>query len=204
MNQDLPRELDGKFTLVIDAGTLEHIFNFPTAIRNCMRLLEVGGHLVVATPANNFMGHGFYQFSPELFYRVLAPENGFRVVRMYVCEVRRCGPWYELTDPAALKQRVELVNHVPTYLLVLAQKVSEEAPFAEPPQQSDYAQGRWQEGGGRNVRPRRKRRLRALVREVTPCWLTNLRAAISRSIKSPYTATYFKRADWRAPENSTR
>ena len=204
MNQDLPRELDGKFTLVIDAGTLEHIFDFPTAIRNCMRLLEVGGHLVIATPANNFMGHGFYQFSPELFYRVLSPENGFRVVRMYICEVRRCGPWYELTDPAELKRRVELVNSVPTYLLVLAEKVSEAALLRSPPQQSDYAQGSWQSSAGRPVKPRQKRRLRALVRKMTPCWLTNLKAAISRGIRSPYRATYFKRTDWRAPEDSAR
>jgi hypothetical protein len=29
------------------------------------------------TPANNQMGHGFYQFSPELFFRVFSQENGY-------------------------------------------------------------------------------------------------------------------------------
>ena len=64
LNEELPRALIGQFTLVIDCGTLEHVFNFPVAIRNCMRLLQVGGHLLLATPTNNFMGHGFYQFQP--------------------------------------------------------------------------------------------------------------------------------------------
>jgi hypothetical protein len=31
-------------------------------------------------------GHGFYQFSPELFYSVLAPHNGFRIIKMAIVE----------------------------------------------------------------------------------------------------------------------
>ena len=78
MNLPVGDELKQKFSVVIDGGTLEHVFNFPTAIRNCMEMLKVGGHFFAHTMANNFMGHGFYQFSPELFYRVFSPENGFR------------------------------------------------------------------------------------------------------------------------------
>jgi 2-polyprenyl-3-methyl-5-hydroxy-6-metoxy-1,4-benzoquinol methylase len=53
---------------VFDGGTLEHIFDYPTAIKNCMKMVKPGGHLLLTTPANNWFGHGFYQFSPELFY----------------------------------------------------------------------------------------------------------------------------------------
>ena len=53
------------------------IFNFPVAIRNLMRMAKVGGQVFLTTPANNFCGHGFYQFSPELAYRIFALENGF-------------------------------------------------------------------------------------------------------------------------------
>ena len=78
MNLPIGDDLKRRFSVVIDGGTLEHVFNFPVAIKNCMQMVDVGGHFFVHTMANNFMGHGFYQFSPELFYRVFSPENGFR------------------------------------------------------------------------------------------------------------------------------
>ena len=62
---------------MIESGSLEHIFNFPVAITNLAGMLKVGGTLFVTTPANNLMGHGFYQFSPELMFRVFSDENGF-------------------------------------------------------------------------------------------------------------------------------
>ena len=65
--------------MVVDGGTLEHVFDYPTALRNAMRMVRVGGHLILNAPVNNFPGHGFYQISPELFFRVLSPQFGFRV-----------------------------------------------------------------------------------------------------------------------------
>ncbi|MGH8534117.1 MAG: hypothetical protein ACREV1_15720, partial [Gammaproteobacteria bacterium] len=53
-----------QYTLMLDSGGLEHIFNFPAAIRNCMEIVAPYGHLLSIVPANNFLGHGFYQFSP--------------------------------------------------------------------------------------------------------------------------------------------
>jgi len=71
-NLPIDPQFKGRFTAVIDAGTLEHIFNFPVAIRNCMEMLTVGGHFLGITPANNACGHGFYQFSPDLYFRVFS------------------------------------------------------------------------------------------------------------------------------------
>jgi hypothetical protein len=68
LNLPLPTELKGRYSAVIDGGTLEHVFNFPVAISNAMGALSVGGHYIGITPANNNMGHGFYQFSPELYF----------------------------------------------------------------------------------------------------------------------------------------
>jgi SAM-dependent methyltransferase len=202
MNVELPVALEKKFTLVVDCGTLEHIFDFPTAIRNCMKLLEVGGHLLTVTPANNFMGHGFYQFSPELFYRVLSPANGFQVKRMFVSEVRRCSAWYELPDPAALSQRVELTNNMPTYLLMIAKKVSDVVPFGSAPQQSDYEAGSWQSSESRN--PYQGRSMSALARRITPQWLKALRHLIAMKLKPSFSASYFKRVDRRLVKSDLR
>src|SRR4051812_42760851 len=67
MNRPIDPSQHGTFDAVIDGGSLEHIFNFPGALANCMNLLKVGGSLFIFTPVNNHLGHGFYQFSPELF-----------------------------------------------------------------------------------------------------------------------------------------
>ena len=67
MNAPINASLKDRFSAIIDGGCLEHVFNFPQAIRNCMEMLSVGGHFIGITPANNFCGHGFYQFSPELY-----------------------------------------------------------------------------------------------------------------------------------------
>jgi hypothetical protein len=103
-----------------------------------MEMLSVGGHFIEVTTANNFMGHGFYQFSPELYYRVLSPQNGFEVREMLVCETNRDAPWYRVVDPVKVGRRVELVNARPTYIMVLARKVKEASPLSLVPQQSDY------------------------------------------------------------------
>ena len=147
LNQPIDEDLQEKFTFVLDGGTLEHIFNFPTALANAMKMVEVGGHLMIITGGNNFLGHGFYQFSPELFYRTFSDENGFTVNRMIAAEVG--GNWYEVADPKIIKGRVELINNMPTYLMVLAEKTVGVTPFLNTPQQSDYVE-KWH--GENNVR----------------------------------------------------
>ncbi len=137
-NLPVGENFKSRFTAVIDSGTLEHIFNFPVAIKNCMEMVQVGGHFLSITPTNNFMGHGFYQFSPELFFRVFNQSNGFALIRMFVFVDHRRAGWFRVTDPKLIGQRVELTNARPTYLAVLARKVESVGILSTPVQQSDY------------------------------------------------------------------
>lgn len=145
LNKPLPKVLVGLFSVVIDGGTLEHVFDFRQAAINVGKLLRVGGHLVSITCANNFLGHGFYQFSPELFYRVFAPENGFEVESMILTEAHKDGDWYEVVDGAKVGARVILVNGSSTYMMMRARKIADVPMFRKTPQQSDYESLRWQE-----------------------------------------------------------
>lgn len=138
LNYPLPERFNGRFTAVLDGGSLEHIFNFPVAIRCCMEMLAVGGHFLGIVPANNFLGHGFYQFSPELFFRVFSPANGFEVTKMVLFEESLRPQWYEVVDPERSKGRVELINRRPTYLAVIARKLRATEPFTSAVYQSDY------------------------------------------------------------------
>ena len=166
LNEPLLGHLRGAYDLVFDGGTLEHVFNLPQALKNCMEAVRPGGHFVTITPANSFLGHGFYQFSPELYYRALSPENGFEVVVVLVKSDHRWGRWYEVVDPSAVRDRVMLSGPWPTLLFVLARRTSDVQPFATWPQQSDY-ETVWSGGGLAQSQALRKRmvaRLPASVR----------------------------------------
>jgi SAM-dependent methyltransferase len=146
-NVPVPESHWNVYDAVLDGGTLEHVFNFPVAIANCMKMLRVGGRFFALTPANNHCGHGFYQFSPELFFRVFSEANGFAVE--HVLAIEHAFPGIELTagrtvytvrDPAEVGERVGLVSSRPVYLFVQAVKRADVEPFAPSwPQQSDYA-----------------------------------------------------------------
>ena len=145
MNEPVPPELEQQFDAVIDAGSLEHIFNFPVAMANCMKMVRPGGTLFISTPANNHCGHGFYQFSPELFFRLLKDRNGFTLNRIALvthpypgAELSPRQHWYEVRDPAEVGGRVSLVTDVPVQMLVEATRTSVAPVLAELPQQSDY------------------------------------------------------------------
>lgn len=142
MNNPLPAELKGKFSVVVDAGTLEHVFNYPVAIKNCMELLKSGGMFISITPANNFMGHGFYQFSPELFFSVFTKVNGFELIKLFICETYEDSQWYEVSKPKGGNEgRVTLINHQPTYLMCIARRIDDGCePLKNAPQQADYVE----------------------------------------------------------------
>jgi hypothetical protein len=175
MNVPIPDHLKHSFSAVIDAGSLEHIFNFPVAIKNCMEMVEEGGHLLLMTPANNFTGHGFYQFSPELFFRLFTGTNGYEVVRAIVCEADPAAPWYEVVDPAKAGRRVELTTRRPTYLMVQARRVRLVPVLANMPQQSDYT-ALWKHApdalnrSGAEVPPLHVRAFRGIVRRLTAAY----------------------------------
>jgi hypothetical protein len=140
LNEPCPAHLLQKFSLVFDGGALEHVFNLPQAFKNCMEMVRVGGHFVQVTMANNYMGHGFWQLSPEAVYRVFSPKNGFSIKVVFLHEVVTDGGWYQVTDPAICGGRVELANYRPTYICTIAQRLADEKVFAVWPQQSDYVE----------------------------------------------------------------
>jgi hypothetical protein len=137
-NKELPITFKDQYTTVLDGGSLEHVFNFPVAIKNCMEMVGVGGHYLGIAPANNFMGHGFYQFSPEAYFNIFTPENGFELINVIAFEDRPKATWYSVRNPRDVRSRITLINNVPVYLLVVAKKFMRTIIFETAPQQSDY------------------------------------------------------------------
>ncbi|MGL1937309.1 MAG: hypothetical protein OCD01_19940 [Fibrobacterales bacterium] len=185
MNSPITDDYLQRYSMVLDGGTLEHIFNFPTAISNCMKMLNMGGHFLSITNANNFMGHGFYQFSPELFYRIFSVENGFTIKDLIMFEDTISPRWYSVKDPDELRDRVTLINRVPTYILVIAQKVAEVDLFTHPPQQSDYAE-QWESGREMSDYKKLKTKIRKNLSAFPITLLRRLQEILSPSFSSKF------------------
>ena len=110
-----------------------------------MQMLKQGGSLFIFTMANNHMGHGFYQFSPELFFRALQDDYGFEVVDILLEEHKYPGAElnqktniYEVEDPQNVRGRVGLVSKSPVMMMVHAIRKEIKPIFDTYPIQSDY------------------------------------------------------------------
>ena len=106
-----------------------------------MNALTLNGHFISVTPTNNFCGHGFYQFSPELFFSLFSRRFGFEMIFAGVTTEEKGQTdrdWYQITDPHQLKRRVTIVNNRPTSLMVIAKKITDQEIDVLNPFQSDY------------------------------------------------------------------
>jgi hypothetical protein len=165
LNKESPRELRARYSAVIDVGSLEHVFNFPVALAGCLDTVAVGGHYLAVTPVNNYAGHGFYQFSPELFFRVLSEQNGFALRCMLWRSEHPCARWYEVADPVRVRQRVERIGAVPSQLYIAARRIDRGPVLVEAPQQSDYA-AVWGATDGKTMDARRAERSAYVSRRI--------------------------------------
>jgi hypothetical protein len=172
LNKPIPDSLHERFDLLFDSGSLEHVFNVPAALRNYVHLVRKGGLLVLDLPIDGCSGHGFYQFSPELFYRYFSSETGCRVEAMFCVENLPGSMWYRVPNPAEINRRIEIESPLPVHLLILIRRVEIVESIPEHfPSQADYETA-WSEkqhkGDGHSCKPapgnspiRRKKWLRA-------------------------------------------
>jgi hypothetical protein len=144
-NEPLPQAYYGAYDAVVDGGTIEHLFDVKQVLRNYMALPKIGGDVYICTNANNLCGHGFYQFSPEFFYRVFSEANGYRIESVCLIET----PFhlveksprqrvFAAADPASVGKRMVIVTDKPVSIYVHARRITERPAFAEAPYQSDY------------------------------------------------------------------
>lgn len=63
-----PKILASSFDVIIDGGTTEHVFNIPNVMQNIFKMLKLNGRIIHMAPMSNYVDHGFYMFSPRLFW----------------------------------------------------------------------------------------------------------------------------------------
>jgi hypothetical protein len=124
-----------RYETVVDSGSLEHVYNAPQALQNVSELCCEGGQILHLLPANNYCGHGFWQFSPELFFSLYCESNGYSGTRVFLASGYRTDVWYEVTRPEH-GQRANVISFTPT--LVLCRTVKTHKHSHDRVQQSDY------------------------------------------------------------------
>lgn len=134
MNRPLPDALCGQYDSVLDFGCTEHIFDIGIALRNTIALCRPGGTILHVVPANGFCGHGFYQFSPEMFFSCYASSNGFEATEVYVADLLDRNHWYRVSPPSG-GHRVNIRTSSETYVIVMTRRTSTHVVEV---QQSDY------------------------------------------------------------------
>ena len=60
----------GRFDVIIDYGTSEHVFNFTQALVNAYNLLADDGVYIFDLPLSGWVSHCLYQFTPSYFLSV--------------------------------------------------------------------------------------------------------------------------------------
>jgi hypothetical protein len=141
LNRPLNAAPQEKFDFIFDGGTTEHIYDVAQVQKNIAAMLKDGGTYVGACPANCESGHGFYQFSPEFYYRSLQAA-GFHIERLYLSAAQFPAQWYSVKDPDDIGGRITFRSAEPVYALVIARKGGRKASDASP-MQSDYEKGNW-------------------------------------------------------------
>lgn len=81
-----PEALCGAFDVVLDSGTIEHVFDIAAALKHCCRMVKVGGRVIHLTPSSNCIEHGFHSVSPTLFADFYAASH-FDIEKIYLCRI---------------------------------------------------------------------------------------------------------------------
>jgi len=126
-----PIDLGRQFHIVLNLGTVEHVFNVAQAFKTIHDHTLPGGFMIHGLPFTGWLDHGFYNFNPT-FYWDLATVNGY-AVRLAL---------YTEMSPVKLVQlhnREQVLEMAKTgqigansLIYVLLQRPSESLPFKVP------------------------------------------------------------------------
>ena len=139
LNKDIPTNLEGKFDTIIDGGSLEHVFDVKTALNNLKKMCKINGIIIHISPTNNFCGHGFYQFSPNLFHSIYNEENGFDKTEIILCKVFDSDHWYKIKrESFNNNRRIDIITDEETF--VFCSTIKSDSTKQRLFQQSDYSE----------------------------------------------------------------
>jgi SAM-dependent methyltransferase len=159
---EAPSELREAFDVILDPGTLEHVFHVPNALANLHAMLREGGRVIHLLPASNYMDHGFYMFSPTFFWDYYNANgwtvNTLRLFRHGLRSDRRRWRIYEYDPQTAHEVNFGSLDNARYGVCCVATK-AQGATTGRVPQQGGYVRI-WSAAGAADGASGRRRRLR--------------------------------------------
>lgn len=70
---EFPSNLVERYGVIYNGGTLEHVFDIRTALKNIFLMLQPGGVVIHFLPVNGWVDHGFIS-SVQLFLSTITPR----------------------------------------------------------------------------------------------------------------------------------
>lgn len=95
--EETPPHLLDRFDLVLDLGTMEHVFHTRNVLANMHRMVKTGGRIIHLSPASEYFDHGFYSFSPTLFEDYYLTNN-YLLHHIWLCRYRKTNSVYSPVD----------------------------------------------------------------------------------------------------------
>jgi len=148
MNNPIPGDFK-QYDYILDAGTIEHIFNTPQVCENIINLLNIDGIFVSITPNNNLSGHGIYQFSPEFYLSAFSKKYGMEVQELYIGKVNSgINEWINVNnfnerENGRNTSKFDTLDHV--YTIAIIKKISNDREnlITNSPNQYSYENIDW-------------------------------------------------------------
>ena len=170
LNEPVPEELHGRYDVVFDGGTLQHVFHQPRLMANLHALTAPSGRVIHGlVPCHNFVDHGFYTFSPTFFQDFYA-RNGWQIETFYLVDFLPVWLRGRLYAEPMIAHRYEpgMLDDLSygrfgarqTGIFLVATK-AEGATGDQVPQQGHYKQV-WAGGAGRGPAPKESTEIPAL------------------------------------------
>jgi len=158
--------------VVVDAGTLEHVFHLPNVLRNIGFFLRPGGRIIHVSPACNHVDHGLYMFSPTLFWSYYS-TNGFGIEKIQLIRHSRrpeVDPWFGRDyTPGSLDHVSYGGLDDSLYSVLCVATKPESGATSDIPQQHFYVHQGWKtEDGTEIVSPAMPRGWRKLLKDRLP------------------------------------
>jgi hypothetical protein len=75
LNYPVPGAEHEKYNVVMDIGTLEHVFDTRQCLESCLRMVKVGGLYVLVTPIYGYFKHGLHTFNANALRDALTLNN---------------------------------------------------------------------------------------------------------------------------------
>ncbi|HJO59026.1 MAG TPA: hypothetical protein QF772_12500 [Nitrospinaceae bacterium] len=121
----VPEELCGKFDLLTNFGTSEHVFNQYNNFKTAHDFVRKGGAFMHFMPFLGYVDHGYYSFQP-CFYNDLAGANDYDILGMWLNPDGRHDSYLIPWTPDILKHlSLKATNY--SGLFVLMRKTKDEA-----------------------------------------------------------------------------